>query len=147
MEEYKYLYINEFKWLDEEGMSNFKTEPKPNSVYKAKEEDLFYKIKLRKNQENIGVALQKDMLKCEGIDGEAWICDIEVITSKNLFDLDISKEDLSMMANDVSHEIEFNPEGLAKIIKKDLKDSLTELRGLDEEMFEALARITTIMAQ
>ena len=148
MESSKYLYIHNFGWLDEEGKFDFDGEPFSNTVYKAREESLFYKIDLKRNQENIGIALEKkDGLKTEGEEGEAWRCDIEVVTATNLFDLDISDKDLSMMANDVSHEVGFNPEGLNTMIMSEMKESLLELKSMDEEMFEALARITTVMAQ
>jgi len=147
MENYKYLYIHKFGWLDEQGTLDFDGEPKSNTVYKADEEEYFYKISLQQNQEKVGIAIQKDGLICDGEDGESWTCEIEVVTSENLFDLNISEQDLSMMANEVSHKIGFNPEGLNKVLMSEMKDALLDLKSFDVEMFEAMTSITTLMSK
>lgn len=146
MKDYKYLYINGFTWLDEEMMDSFGYEPKVGHVYKASDNAMFYKLTFKENQEHSGVNIQKSDLKNDDETGN-WTCDIEVITVKNLFDFDISDKDMSMMANDVSHEIDYNPDGMDKMVKNDLKEALTELREMDNEMYEALSRVTSIMAR
>ena len=146
MEDYKYLYINNFEWTDEGMMDDFGDNPKDGGVYKAKNESLFYKINIdSSNPESAGVAIQKRELVNDGEDS-AWICDIELVSAENLFTLDISEQDLSMMANDKDSPEEIGQDNLNKTLMSQMKDSLLTLKDFDVEMFEALSRVTTLMA-
>jgi hypothetical protein len=100
-----YLYVHSFKWLKKSEAKHFRGHLKEGRVYKAEIEYLeemdgktLYKIDLLEDQASpSGIAL----LELSG-KFDSWVCEIQVIDDEALLDLDITEEDMEMIALDES---------------------------------------------
>jgi len=141
-----YLYIHQFEWNDEIGSEMFHGEPKKGRVYYAEDLGDMYQVTVAPTQSYAGVTIKKSHL----VDSshEAWDCDVEVVTIYNLLELDISNKDLKMMADgELEESEEATTETRNNQLLDDLGESLNELRAYDNDAYEAMVMITTIMAE
>ena len=138
----KYLYINQFDWMNESGDLDFNGEPKKGSVYSAEDHPKYYRITLSENQKYIGFHLEKSMMVGEY---ENWECDVEEITMDNLFNLNISNKDLQMMAEEEDRSVEEEVDQ-EQMLLDDLGSSLFMLNDFDTDVYEAVTKVTTLVS-
>jgi hypothetical protein len=141
----KDLYIHKFDWNDEGGSMMFNGEPKQGRIYSGEDHDRYYRMVIDNTKEYVGVNIYKSELVS---DGGSWDCDIEIVSPSNLLDLDISSKDLKMMAEDEPMDRDVvTEEDINDIMIADLGDSLSRLREHDEDAYETMVKLVTIMAE
>ena len=139
----KYLYIHSWIWKDMEGEKIFDGRPKSGRVYLADEQKAVYRIILKTADRFMGIDLPKELMVSEG-NHESWDCNIELVTARNLLDLGISTPDLKMMAEEEEpQEPVMDKDALMEKLLDDLGSSLYMLNDFDEDMYEAIVKITT----
>jgi len=143
---HKYLYIHHFDWKEPEAMERFGEEPKSNSVYLAENNKAFYRVILSSSPDMFaGFVLEKKLMEGEY---DAWDCDVEEVTIKNLLSLNILNKDLKMMSEDVVEDEEIPQQERNKefVLLDDLAESLYALKEFDNDFYEALTSMTTKIA-
>jgi len=141
----RYLYVKSFEWNDEPSSKMFRGEPKKNRVYYAEDFGSKYRIILDPTKSYAGISIKKENLSSSG---EAWDCDMEIVSIHNLLDLDLSSKDLKMMADeqlrDEKHVLPKKEEPLTLV--GNLGNVLYKLRVHDNDAYEAVVKLTTVLA-
>jgi hypothetical protein len=149
-----YLYVHKFKWLKKKEGDHFRGHLKEGRVYKADLEypdemdgETLYKIDLLEDEASpSGIAL----LELSG-KFDSWTCELQIIDDEALLDLDITEEDMEMIALDESQymPLETNTiDGAEFTVTEDVSKEefevgvtmglIQELNSIDPEMVKFL---------
>jgi hypothetical protein len=132
--EFLYLYVEKFKWSNQENAEAFAGHPKPKSVYRAilNKDTNGYRI-LYSVENGTGNAVIINSLNSDSED-IGFTCKIHTITRNNILDFDISEEDLDKL----SIWTEKDNQDLKNIMKGNT-EPFQQIDILDEEASEFFA--------
>lgn len=159
-----FIYIEKFQFNDLSEKDRFYGHPKEGKVYRAQKDGNMFKIPLESKDRSIGIVLDGLSRSSEFEDDCKWNYSIREVDEKNIGDLDISIDDLEIIAKEWNEAIEDKPKVLAERksntddLKKEIEDkdysdvfiamtdNLNDILDNDEEVFYILADVIKTLA-